>query len=123
MQSHYQQGWETLLANSGLQIFYGNADLTTTEYISKRCGQTTVMVESQGQGPVAQRTDSGAGRSRSPQTANLITADEAAQLFDRDDPLQRMLVLWGGRDPIILQRTRYYEDAPFNRLYSRWDGR
>jgi type IV secretion system protein VirD4 len=112
--------WETLLSNSGLQIFYGNSDLTTTEYISKRCGQTTVMVESEGRGAITQRTDSGAGRSRSPQVTSLITADEAAKLFARDDPLTRMLVLWSGHDPIVLQRTKYYEYAPFSRLYSRW---
>lgn len=114
--------WETLLANSGLQIFYGNSDLTTTEYISKRCGQTTVVVESEGAAPIAQRTDSGAGRSRAPQVTSLITAEEAEKLFARDDPMLRMLVLWSGHEPIVLQRTRYYEDMPFKRLYRRWDG-
>jgi type IV secretion system protein VirD4 len=112
--------YETLLANSGVQIFYGVSDLTTTEYISKRCGQTTVMVESEGQGAASQRTDTGAGRSRAPHTTDLITGEEAARLFSRDDPLNRMLVLWSGFPPMILQRTKYYEYAPFSRLYDRW---
>jgi type IV secretion system protein VirD4 len=78
------------------------------------------MVESEGQGAMAQRSDTGAGRARAPHVTDLITAAEAARLFQRSDALGRMLVLWAGHDPMIIQRTSYYRDAPFSRLYSRW---
>ena len=39
----YPERWETFLANSGAQIFFAPRDITTAEYISKRCGITQVQ--------------------------------------------------------------------------------
>lgn len=38
LKRHYKDGWETFLGNAGMMIFFGNNDLTTLEYINKRCG-------------------------------------------------------------------------------------
>ena len=38
----YPERWETFLANSGAQIFFAPRDITTAEYVSKRCGITQV---------------------------------------------------------------------------------
>ncbi|MBK9078948.1 MAG: hypothetical protein IPL91_07330 [Hyphomicrobium sp.] len=37
----------------------------------------------------------------------MLTVDEIARLFARDDALQRQLIIWSGYDPIILQRIKY----------------
>lgn len=38
----YPRRWETFVGNAGVLIAFGNADLTTQEYLSKRIGQTEV---------------------------------------------------------------------------------
>ncbi|MEL6736257.1 MAG: type IV secretory system conjugative DNA transfer family protein, partial [Pseudomonadota bacterium] len=45
LQRHYAKGWETFLGNAGLIQAFGNADITTLEYISKRLGQIEVLRE------------------------------------------------------------------------------
>jgi type IV secretion system protein VirD4 len=43
LKRHYPQSWETFLGNAGLHQFFGNADLTTLEHVSKRLGKTAVL--------------------------------------------------------------------------------
>src|SRR5262249_4451157 len=38
LQRHYAQSWETFMGNSGATVFFGNADNTTLEYVSKKLG-------------------------------------------------------------------------------------
>jgi type IV secretion system protein VirD4 len=38
----YPFRWETFLGNSGIVQFFGNNDLSTLEWISKRCGRTSI---------------------------------------------------------------------------------
>ena len=38
----YKERWETFMGNAGVLQFFGNNDLTTLEWISKRLGTTTI---------------------------------------------------------------------------------
>lgn len=104
----YKERWQTFLGNAGAVQFFANSDLTTLEYISKRLGTTSVIVRNTSE--VADRdqvrTDR-RGSSWSVQTPGLMTVDEIARLFGRDDAGQRQLVIWSGYDPLILSRIKY----------------
>lgn len=43
LQNLYPGRWETFLANAGLLTAFGNSDVTTLEYLSKRLGDTEVV--------------------------------------------------------------------------------
>lgn len=45
LQRHYPASWETFMGNAGLLQFFGNADQTTLDYISKRLGELEVIRE------------------------------------------------------------------------------
>lgn len=48
LKRHYKDSWETFLANAGILQFFGNADLTTLEWLSKRMGQIELVRETRG---------------------------------------------------------------------------
>ena len=104
----YKERWQTFLGNAGVIQLFANSDLTTLEYVSKRLGTTSVIVRNQSD--VADRDQTGSdrrGANYAIQTQPLLTVDEIARLFARDDALQRQLIIWSGYDPIILQRIKY----------------
>ncbi|MCJ2097469.1 type IV secretory system conjugative DNA transfer family protein [Methylobacterium sp. E-046] len=43
LQRDYDKAWETFMGNAGLLTFWGNTDLTTTDHIAKRLGDTEVI--------------------------------------------------------------------------------
>jgi type IV secretion system protein VirD4 len=43
LQRDYREAWETFMGNAGLLTFFGNTDLTTTEHIAKRLGDTEMI--------------------------------------------------------------------------------
>lgn len=43
LKRHYKQGWETFLGNAGVIQAFGNSDLTTLEYLSKKLGQAETI--------------------------------------------------------------------------------
>ena len=45
---HYRESWESFLGNAGLLQFFGNTDLTTLEWLSKRIGETEVELKTTG---------------------------------------------------------------------------
>jgi type IV secretion system protein VirD4 len=42
----YKERWETFMGNAGILQFFGNNDLTTLEWVSKRLGTTTLEQQS-----------------------------------------------------------------------------
>jgi type IV secretion system protein VirD4 len=42
LSAHYEKTWETFIGNAGVLTAFGNVDVTTLEYLSKRLGQTEV---------------------------------------------------------------------------------
>jgi len=101
----YKERWETFMGNAGVLQFFGNNDLTTLEWISKRIGRTTIEI---GRDSNATPDQKDAGRGLvdwQTQTVPLLEPHEAALLFGRDDALLRQLVIIGGKIPMILQRA------------------
>lgn len=113
LKRHYKDGWETFLGNAGVMMFFGNSDMTTLEYLSKRCGQTSLIVERKGQVTAEQRKSGATGESWSVEVRELLTAEEAARFFGRDDRQQRALILRPGMPPAIVQRVKYDKHRAF----------
>lgn len=48
LKANYKERWETFLGNAGVLQFFGNSDMTTLEYISKRLGETEFRQQTTG---------------------------------------------------------------------------
>lgn len=107
----YKERWESFAANAGILQAFGNADLTTTEYLSKRLGKTPVEITRTAE--VGQeQSDSGlTGRSQGLELHDLLTPEEVSRMFSRDDPFKRQLVIWSGYRPMTLQRVEYFNNS------------
>jgi len=105
----YGERWETFTGNAGILQFFGNNDVTTTEYISKRLGKTRVEVSRLGEVAPDQSALGLSGKTNSVELHDLLTSEEISRQFARNDRLKRQLVLWAGYHPMILQRVEYYD--------------
>jgi type IV secretion system protein VirD4 len=104
----YRDRWQTFMGNAGAVQFFGLNDLETLEWVSKRLGQTSLIVRNKSEVSDQDATRSGrVGATWSVQTQPLLTIDEAARLFGRHDPQARQLVLFSSFDPVVLQRVNY----------------
>jgi type IV secretion system protein VirD4 len=110
----YGERWESFAANAGIIQFFGNNDLTTTEYISKRLGKTLVEVARQGEVAPDSREHGLTGRTESLDQYDLMTPEEIMRYFSRNDSLKRQIIMWTGYHPMILQRVEYFDEkSPF----------
>jgi type IV secretion system protein VirD4 len=117
-QALYGQRWESFAANSGVSIFHGNVDVTTTQYVSNRLGKTPVVTTSQGEPSRTAVSEGQSGLSLSTALYDLMMPDEIARIFGRADPLKRQLVLLAGLDPLILQLVEYWNKrGPFAAVF------
>jgi type IV secretion system protein VirD4 len=107
LKRHYKDGWETFLGNAGMMVFFGNNDMTTLDYISKRCGQTSLIVERSSQVTTQQRTSGATGASWSIEVRELLTPEEASRFLGRDDREQRQLIIRSGLPPAMIRRVKY----------------
>jgi type IV secretory pathway TraG/TraD family ATPase VirD4 len=110
LKSIYKERWETVMGNAGPMQFFGNNDLTTLEYLSKRLGKSTIMQVSRGEISNQEAAGGFTGESTQLHTVELMTADEIARFFSRQSNAQ--ILIWPGTDPIAIDRMRYYSD-PF----------
>lgn len=106
LQALYGKRWESFLANAGILQFFANNDLTTLDWISKRCGQTTVARQNNAT-PGVQARNEGANQGDSEANGVLLPVEEAARVLDRDGPHQRQLVILPGRPPLLLKRVYF----------------
>lgn len=107
----YKDRWETFAGNAGILQFFGNNDLATTEYVSKRLGKTSVLVTRESEAAPDQQARGDTGRSQSLEQYDLLTPDEVSRQFARGDRYRRQLVIWAGYHPMILQRVEYFDTA------------
>ncbi|MBL4836520.1 MAG: type IV secretory system conjugative DNA transfer family protein [Kordiimonadaceae bacterium] len=115
----YGKRWESFAANAGVFQAFGNVDLTTTEYISKRLGKTRIESTRDGEVSADQRAKGLSGKSDANELYDLLTPDEVSRLFSRADQLRRQLVIYAGTHPMILQRVEYYDrNGPFYHLFA-----
>lgn len=105
LQTHYPKSWETFLGNAGILQAFGNADVTTTEHLSKMLGSTQV-VERQDVHVSSQAMSHGnTGRREHIRSVRLLDANEITRWFSRESG--RQLVLMPGRPPIYMDRLSY----------------
>lgn len=115
----YGERWESFAANAGILQFFGNNDVTTTEYISRRLGRTRVAVTREGEVAPEQQQHGLTGRTEVTELHDLLTPDEVSRLFARSDSFKRQLVIWAGYDPMILQRVEYFDgDGPHSAVFA-----
>ncbi len=107
----YGDRWETFAGNAGVLQFFGNNDLMTMEYVSRRLGKTMVAVTREGEVGPDQSAAGLSGRSQSIELHDLLTPEEVSRQFARSDRLKRQLVIWAGYHPMILQRVEYFDTA------------
>lgn len=106
--------FETMFANAGVQIFFGNTDLTTSEYVSKRLGSTLVHSPSVSSPTYEGRVQRGeTGMSYGLIAHPLLTPQECARYFAREDPMARMLCFLPGLGPAILTKAQYHSHEAF----------
>ena len=87
----YKERWETFMGNAGVLQFFGNNDLTTLEWISKRLGATTIEQQSGSTVTPDAKAKGARGESWSLRTTAVMEPDEIALRFGRADPLLRQL--------------------------------
>jgi len=104
----YAERWQTFLGNAGVLQCFGNSDAFTLEYLSKRLGTTSLIVRNKSEvGDQDQTRTDRRGQSWQMQNQPLMTPEEIARFFGRDDACLRQLIIWSGYDPIILARAKY----------------
>ena len=102
LQTHYPKSWETFLGNAGVIQAFGNADVTTTEHLSKLLGSTQV-IERQAVRLSAQAMGHGdPGVREQLRSVRLLDANEITRHFSRES--NRQLILVPGRPPIYMER-------------------
>lgn len=106
----YGDRWETFAGNSGILQFFGNNDLATTEYLSKRLGKTRVDVSRLGEVGHDQAQQGMTGKSEASELHDLMTPEEVSRFFARNDRLKRELIIWAGYNPMILSRVEYWDE-------------
>lgn len=106
----YGERFESFAANAGVTICFGNVDVTTTEYISKRLGQTIIQTTRKSEVTPDQKSTGLSGTIVNEQQYPLMTGDEIARTFARDDPQKRQLVMIAGKRIMILERYEYFND-------------
>ena len=104
----YQSSWETFIGNAGVSIFFGNSDMTTLEYISKKLGQRSMIVRVKSGASIKSIADGASGVNESLQTVPLLASHEVERMLDRET--KRALVMVAGRKPLIVERIFYDEE-------------
>lgn len=119
----YSERWETFLGNAGIVQCFGNNDLTTLEWISKRCGKTSIETLRKSDVTGDGFRSGAKGESTATEIHELLTPDEVARWFGRDDPLLRQLVIWAGRkNPLLVMQRAYYDHHELFRVGGRPGG-
>ena len=91
--------------------------MTTLDYLNKRCGQTSLILERKNEVTTSQRTGGATGMSWSLEVRDLLTAEEASRFLGRDDGEQRALMIRPGLPPAMIQRVKYDKHALFAGLF------
>jgi len=102
LQTHYQKSWETFLGNAGILQAFGNADTTTTEYLSKRLGMTQVIERQEVRVSGAAMAHGDLGRRENLRAVRLLEPNEITEWFARETG--RQLIITSGGRPIYLER-------------------
>jgi type IV secretion system protein VirD4 len=119
LRNTYPHTWEAFFS-SQLSIFFGAAEVMTSEFIAKKLGKQTIEVSSVSQSEGVQKQFKGggesvqSGNSTSETGRQLLMPDEIERLGDRV-----ALAFKRGEYPIICHRINYWERKEWKGL---WDG-
>lgn len=102
LQTHYPKSWETFLGNAGFIQAFGNADVTTTEHLSKLLGMTQAMDRHDIRVSGSALSHGDTGRRENPRSVRLLDPYEITMHFSRET--NRQLILVPGRPPIYMNR-------------------
>jgi type IV secretion system protein VirD4 len=117
LKTNYPNSWETFLGNAGIIQAFGNVDLTTTEYLSKRLGHS-IVIETQDIPVNASAMGGGdLGRREHVRHVSLLEAPEITRFFSRDS--NRQLVLIPELPPIYMNRLPRARMKAARRKYRR----
>ncbi len=106
LEALYKDRWETFIGNAGILQFFANNDVRTLDYISKRLGQTSVVVKG-----------IGGDNTKRQEVHSLLSPEEVSRYFRRNAPYQRQLIIRAGEAPMVIGRVKYHEDHRFSGLY------
>jgi type IV secretion system protein VirD4 len=115
----YKEGWESFQASAGVQMYYAPRDYTTSEEISKLCGDTTVEVPAESAGQqrdhLGFKTGSQEGTSTSRTQRRARLPQEIRQMAD-----DRFLMFTDAMPGRFIEgyRKPYWEIAACKGLYS-----
>lgn len=107
LQNHYPKTWETFLGNAGLIQAFGNVDKTTTEYLSRLMGETTISEWQQTRTTASGMLSGDDGRREHVRHPPLLSPSEISMYFSRQTG--RALILAAGYQPTFVERSA----APF----------
>jgi type IV secretion system protein VirD4 len=111
LRRYYKESWETFMGNSGATVFFGNADNTTLEYVSKKLGTIGFdLRRASGASPSA-RLGGAKIIEEQLQLSRLLEPHEVELMFAREQ--WRALVLYPGLAPLIVRRADYRKDEAF----------
>ncbi len=108
LQTHYSKSWETFLGNAGVIQAFGNADITTTEHLSKMLGSTQVIERQEVRVNGQAMAHGDLGRRENLRSVRLLDPNEITRWFARETC--RQLVLVPGRPPIYMNRLPFEKD-------------
>jgi len=105
LKTNYAKAWETFLGNAGIVQAFGNADLTTTEHLSKMLGHCQVIERQDVRVSAASMAHGDDGVREHIRSTRLLDPNEITTLFARETG--RQLILMPGRPPIYLERLSH----------------
>lgn len=106
LQAHYPKSWETFLGNAGIIEAFGNTDMTTLEYLSKRLGQSQSYQVTKNDVVISHQQQGDTGARTSILNVPLMASYEIAQTFARDKSNKLIL---SDRKPFGIGRV-YWKD-------------
>lgn len=100
----------SLMGNCGYQLVFGANDQVTAETVSKGLGKRTVRYKTES------RTIELMGLHRRTKVEQLRERDLMMPQEVRQMPLDKMIILAEGQEPILADKLRFFATAPFNRM-------
>ncbi len=105
LQDHYGKSWETFLSGAEIRQFFAPRDEITQEYVSKQCGQTTIVTS----GGSSSEANTSASWGQAPR--RMILPDEVAALGPTES------IILGPRNlPIRASRDPYFKSYALTQL-------
>lgn len=103
LHAHYPESWETFLGNAGMLQAFANVDLRTTEYLSKRLGETVVTEHQDVRVSGAAMASGDLGRREHQRHPPLLAPFEVSRYFSKRS--NRVLLLPADLPPTYLDKT------------------